>query len=93
MLVLQQVNKSISVLVPKVEQFVDALLFVSWIDRPQAVVEEYLNFVQTLVSAHSYYCRSAIWMLVSNLSLKPDTDVAASNIHEVLKNILQLIPL
>lgn len=90
---LQQVNKSISILVPKVEQFVDALLSVSWIDRPDPIIEEYLNFVQTLISAHSYYCKSAIFMLVSNLSLKPDTDPTAIKIHEVLKTTLKLIPL
>lgn len=93
MLILQQVNKSISILVPKVEQFVDALLSVSWIDRPDSVLEEYLNFVQTLISAHSYYCKSAIWMLVSNLSMKPDTDAAAIKIHGVLQTTLKLIPL
>ena len=93
MLILQQVNKSISILVPKVEQFVDALLSVSWIDRPDSVLEEYLNFVQTLISAHSYYCKSAIWMLVSNLSMKPYTDAAAIKIHGVLQTTLKLIPL
>lgn len=93
MLILQQVNKSISVLIPKVEQFVDALLGVSWMDRPDPVIEEYLSFVQTLISAHSYYCKSAIWMLVSNLSLKPDTDTSAIKIHEVLRTTLNLIPL
>ena len=93
MLILQQVNKSISVLIPKVEQFVDALLGVSWMDRPDPVIEEYLSFVQTLISAHSYYCKSAIWMLVSNLSLKPDTDTSAVKIHEVLRTTLNLIPL
>lgn len=93
MLILQQVNRTISLLVPKVEVFVDALLGISWVNRPPAIVDEYLSFVQTLVSAHTYYCKPVIRMLVSNFVLNPETDAACNHVHYVIRGILELIPL
>lgn len=93
MLILQQVNKSISLLVPKVDLFVDALLGISWANRPPAIVDEYLSFVQTLVSAHTYYCKPVIRMLVSNFTLNPETDIACRHVHDVIRGILEMIPL
>uniref|UniRef100_A0A0N8E1Q1 RNA polymerase I-specific transcription initiation factor RRN3 n=1 Tax=Daphnia magna TaxID=35525 RepID=A0A0N8E1Q1_9CRUS len=93
LLILQQVNNAISLLVPKVEQFVYALLNISWTSRPPAVLDEYLSFVQTLVSAHTYYCKPVVKMLVSNLTLNPDTELATRHAHDLLRRILELIPL
>lgn len=93
LLILQQVNKSIGLLVPKVELFVDSLLSVQWTERSPLIIEEYLSFVQTLVSAHSCYCKSVVRMLVSKFILEPQVDPAVNYVHEVLQAILGLIPL
>ena len=89
LVVLRQVNKSIGLLVPKLEHFVDALLNLSWMSRSPEVIEEYLGFVQTLVIAHTYYCQPTVKMLISTF----ETVENPHHSHEILKGILQLIPL
>jgi hypothetical protein len=92
-ILVQQATKSISFLIPKVELFVDALLDVPWINKSPEVIEEYVNFLQTLLSAHSYYSKSVIRMLVSYFTLGPESNVALTYIHEILKGIMDIIPL
>jgi RNA polymerase I specific transcription initiation factor RRN3 len=92
-ILVQQVNKSISLLIPKVESFVDELLDVKWTDSSPEVIEEYVGFLQSLVSAHNYYCKSVVRMLVSYFTLGPEANVALSYIHEILKGIMDIVPL
>ena len=93
-MILEQLNKSIGILIPKVELFVDVLLSVSWTNRSLPVIEEYMCFIKSLVSCHSYYCKSVITMVVSKFVLNPDTDNNAfRHVHDVLTDIITLIPL
>jgi hypothetical protein len=92
-MILKQVNDSISLLSPKVEAFVDALLHISWTARQQPILDEYLTFLQTLVSAHTFYCKPVVRMLVSHLTFNSQCEVSTANVHLVLRGILELIPL
>lgn len=90
---LEQVNSCISLLVPKVERFVDALLCVPWVNRPSEIVKNYQNFLHNLLSAHTYYCKTVVKILVQNFSILDPKEEASQHVHDVIKGILALIPL
>lgn len=90
---LEQVNSCISLLVPKVERFVDALLSVPWVNRPAEIVKNYQNFLHNLLSAHTYYCKTVVKVLVQNFSILDPKEEASQHVHDVVKGILALIPL
>ena len=92
-ILVQQATTSIALMSPKVEKFVEALLDVKWTDKSPEVIEEYVGFLHSLVSAQTYFCKSIIRMLVSHFTLGPEANVALSYIHEILKGIMDIIPL
>ena len=90
---LKQLSRSISVLVPKVEEFVDALLSISWTGRPVEVMQEYFNFLLTLVSAHPYYCSQVARTLIANFVLDPHITPDVERVHGALGMMIELVPL
>lgn len=90
---LKQLSKSISILVPKVEEYVDALLGVSWMGRQEEVMQEYFSFLLSLVSAHPYYCSQVARTLVSNFVLDPHVTPDVERVHDALGAIIELVPL
>jgi len=64
---LYQIQQNISVLKPRMEYFVLALLRIGWADQDETVVAAYRDFLANLVTAQGYYTKPVIKMLVSNL--------------------------
>ena len=106
---LQQIQKNVSVLKPKMENFVMSILRIAWADQVENVSIAYKDFLVNLVTAHGYYTKPVMKMLVSNLSgianrakfsadnEKESLDCIESkvftNTHTAIRAILKVIPL
>lgn len=64
--ILQESTQLISILTQDVRLFVEALLSIKWTNRSESIITEYRSFVLNLLSAHNYYAKYAIDVLVSN---------------------------
>ena len=106
---LQQIQQNISILKPRMEYFVLALLRISWADQDQPVVDAYRDFLVNLVTAQGYYTKPVVKMLICNLlgilnraALMANTEgidfdalekQVFENTHETLRVILGITPL
>uniref|UniRef100_A0A8D0DI55 RRN3 homolog, RNA polymerase I transcription factor n=1 Tax=Salvator merianae TaxID=96440 RepID=A0A8D0DI55_SALMN len=63
---LHEFRSSVTHLTKEFEQLVTIFLKVPWLQRSQAVVEEYLAFLSNLVSAQTIYLRPCLAMIVSH---------------------------
>lgn len=91
------------------EDLVGSLLKVDWPSRESSLIQEYQSFLLNLVSAHTYYLRAGLRMLVKhflpktlpsemetdleNQSLRQKHEQTFINIHMVLKAISKIVPM
>ena len=106
---LKQIQKNVSSLKPKMENFVLSLLRLGWADQSEEVGLAYKEFLVDLVTAQGYYTKPVLKMLVSNLSgiadcstidgedrktnLKDLEALVFDNTHEAIRSILKVAPL
>jgi len=81
---LQQIQRNVAMLKPKLENFVLSMLRIGWADQDANVVSAYREFLVNLVTAQLYYTKPVVKMLVSNLS--GITDRNAFNENKTLGN-------
>ena len=55
-----QIQKNVSMLKPKMENFVLSLLRIGWADQDQSVVVAYREFLVNLVTAQGYYTKPVV---------------------------------
>lgn len=103
--ILREVREYISLLDKNLHHFVDTLLCVQWVTREAQVVAEYQGFLLDLLSAHNYYTKNALERLMPVFKsvgceeewvggVPTDSELRAfSHVHEVLKVLLQVVPM
>lgn len=64
--ILQESTQLVLILNQDLRLFVEALLSIKWLNRDKIICDEYQSFLLNLLSAHNYYTRYAINVLVSN---------------------------
>lgn len=63
---LRQLRDSVSLLGKEHERLVGTVLNLDWLNRDEIVIKEYQSFCLNLVSAHPYYLRACVRMLVKH---------------------------
>ncbi|KAI8434556.1 hypothetical protein MSG28_003102 [Choristoneura fumiferana] len=84
------------------KQFVDILCNVQWASRSQQLVELYIRFLLSLLTAHTYHCPLVLTNLVKKFRVEgenwdehpPSETVAVwSNIHTIIAQIVAIMPM
>lgn len=101
--ILKEARNCISILDRNLILFVQVILLLRWSHRSEDVVREYQGFLLDLCSAHSYYSKNVIDHLVSYFKHTtsnftdglpvPEERSSFQNIHNVIKTILNVIPM
>jgi len=65
----------------------------TWYDKDPDVIKLYVDYLTHLISAHTYYLKSALLVLVKTLWI-PTTEGEGvyHNIHEAIQAILHIVP-
>ena len=63
-----QIQQNVSILKPRMEDFVLALLRIRWSDQDKPVVTAYRDFLVNLVTAQIYFTKPVVKMLVRKVS-------------------------
>lgn len=102
---LKEIQEYISELDKKLHHFVEALLNVNWADRNNEIVKEFQGFFLDLLSAHNYYTKHALDNLMTIFKtgesdeewmdgiITDQDQIIFSHVHDLLKVVLQVIPM
>ena len=97
---LNMLQDNISALKPKMEQFVLAVLSIHWTGENPVVVSSYKHFLANLISAHGFYIKPVMLLLVQSLCFKngirggdAPSHEEVENVHSALLAMLQVAPL
>uniref|UniRef100_A0AAQ4RBH4 RRN3 homolog, RNA polymerase I transcription factor n=1 Tax=Gasterosteus aculeatus aculeatus TaxID=481459 RepID=A0AAQ4RBH4_GASAC len=87
---LQEFRGCVTHLTKDHEQLIYTILRLPWVGRSQAVVEEYMAFISSLVSAQTVYLCACIKMVVSHFT--PNLPRNFNLCHEALQLIIRYVP-
>ncbi|KAK2166884.1 hypothetical protein LSH36_34g08138 [Paralvinella palmiformis] len=106
---LQGLRSSIAEMDKKVETLIGVVLKIEWTSRGTTLVQEYQNFLLNLVSAHTYYLKAILHMIVLHFypviripeGEEPEIDEETRNqiniqslhLHTLLQSVTQIVPM